>query len=185
MPRLVRSTLAAAMGVSVWPLVTPAQIGSNEMGCAAFVRPLAMMIERVIAERAPRHNLSCLDAAGLDNPPFPHGIESTERFGYGTDPDGDGFTDQMTRADVTAVSVFQATRAASGRAAPRSHCTRRERLWPSRVAFQWLPASEQNAAIEFLKSSGCAHPAHELWRRTKKGVINKACTTGNYVYDID
>jgi hypothetical protein len=48
-----------------------------------------------------------------------HGIQSTERFGHGTDPDGDGFVDEMTRADVTAVSVFQAALAVPGQVIPR------------------------------------------------------------------
>ena len=48
-----------------------------------------------------------------------HGIQATERFGVGTDPDGDGFVDEMTRADVTAVSVFQAALPAPGRVIPR------------------------------------------------------------------
>src|SRR5205823_11984995 len=47
-----------------------------------------------------------------------HGIQSTERFGIGTDPDGDGFVNEMTRADVTAVSLFQATLAVPGRVIP-------------------------------------------------------------------
>ena len=47
-----------------------------------------------------------------------HGIQSVERFGYGTDPDGDGFTNELTRADVTAVAVFQATMAVPGRVIP-------------------------------------------------------------------
>ena len=47
-----------------------------------------------------------------------HGIQSTERFGEGTDPDGDGFVDEMTRADVTAVSVWQATLPVPGRMIP-------------------------------------------------------------------
>src|SRR2546423_14833444 len=47
-----------------------------------------------------------------------HGIQSTERFGDDTDPDGDGFTNELTRADVTAVSVFQATMAVPGRVIP-------------------------------------------------------------------
>ena len=41
-----------------------------------------------------------------------HGIQSTERFGVDTDPDGDGFVNELTRADVTAVR--------SGR--PRCRC---------------------------------------------------------------
>jgi hypothetical protein len=48
-----------------------------------------------------------------------HGIQSTERFGRDTDPDGDGFTNEMTRADVTAVSVWQATLPVPGRVIPR------------------------------------------------------------------
>jgi cytochrome c peroxidase len=48
-----------------------------------------------------------------------HGIQPTERFGLGTDPDGDGFTNEMTRADVTAVSVWQATLQVPGRVIPR------------------------------------------------------------------
>lgn len=47
-----------------------------------------------------------------------HGIQSTERFGVGTDPDGDGFVNEMTRADVTAATIFQATMAVPGRVIP-------------------------------------------------------------------
>lgn len=38
-----------------------------------------------------------------------HGMQPSERFGAGADADGDGFVDELTRADITAVSVFQAT----------------------------------------------------------------------------
>ena len=48
-----------------------------------------------------------------------HGIQSTERFGLNTDPDGDGFKNELTRADVTAVTVWQATLQAPGRVIPR------------------------------------------------------------------
>lgn len=47
-----------------------------------------------------------------------HGIQSTERFGKGTDPDGDGVINELTRADMTAVCVFQATMAVPGRVIP-------------------------------------------------------------------
>jgi hypothetical protein len=43
---------------------------------------------------------------------------STERFGRNTDPDGDGFTNELTRADVTAVTLFQATLPVPGRVIP-------------------------------------------------------------------
>lgn len=48
-----------------------------------------------------------------------HGIQTTERFGRDTDPDGDGFMNEMTRADVTAVSLYQAAMAVPGRVIPR------------------------------------------------------------------
>lgn len=49
-----------------------------------------------------------------------HGIQSTERFGLNVDQDGDGFVNELTRADVTAVSLFQATLQVPGRVIPRN-----------------------------------------------------------------
>lgn len=49
-----------------------------------------------------------------------HGIQSTERFGINTDPDGDGFTNELTRADVTAVSIYQAGLQVPGRVIQRN-----------------------------------------------------------------
>lgn len=46
-----------------------------------------------------------------------HGIQPTERFGPG-DPDGDGFENEMTSADVTAATIFQAVMAVPGRVIP-------------------------------------------------------------------
>jgi hypothetical protein len=48
-----------------------------------------------------------------------HGIQSTERFGLDTDPDGDGVKNELTRADVTAVTVWQAALQAPGRVISR------------------------------------------------------------------
>src|SRR5258707_6242176 len=47
-----------------------------------------------------------------------HGIQSTERFGVDTDPDGDGVRNEMTRADVTALTLYQAAMAVPGRVIP-------------------------------------------------------------------
>ncbi len=49
-----------------------------------------------------------------------HGIQSSERFGKGIDADGDGFVDEMTRADVTAITLFQAQLAVPGRVIPNN-----------------------------------------------------------------
>ncbi len=48
-----------------------------------------------------------------------HGMQSAERFGNGADPDGDGFADELTRGDITAVTLFQATLPVPGRVIPR------------------------------------------------------------------
>jgi hypothetical protein len=44
-----------------------------------------------------------------------HGMQSEERFGIGADPDGDGFVNELTRADVTAATIFQITLPVPGR----------------------------------------------------------------------
>lgn len=49
-----------------------------------------------------------------------HGMQATERFGRETDPDGDGFTNEITRADVTATVLFQATLPAPGQVIPNN-----------------------------------------------------------------
>ena len=47
-----------------------------------------------------------------------HGMQSEERFGLGVDADGDGVVNELTTADLTAVSLFQATMAVPGRVIP-------------------------------------------------------------------
>jgi hypothetical protein len=44
-----------------------------------------------------------------------HGMQSEERFGLNTDPDADGFTNELTVADLTAISMYQATLPVPGR----------------------------------------------------------------------
>jgi Di-haem oxidoreductase, putative peroxidase len=47
-----------------------------------------------------------------------HGMQSEERFGIGVDEDGDGFVNELTRADITAVSIYQAALPVPGRVIP-------------------------------------------------------------------
>ncbi len=47
-----------------------------------------------------------------------HGMQSEERFGLGVDADGDGFANELTVADITAISMFQATMAVPGQVIP-------------------------------------------------------------------
>jgi len=48
-----------------------------------------------------------------------HGMQAEERFGVGVDADGDGFVNELTRADITAASVYQAVLPVPGRVIPR------------------------------------------------------------------
>jgi mono/diheme cytochrome c family protein len=47
-----------------------------------------------------------------------HGMQATERFGIETDPDGDGVVNELTRADITACALYQATLPVPSRAIP-------------------------------------------------------------------
>ncbi len=48
-----------------------------------------------------------------------HGMQSQERFGAGLDADGDGFVNEMTRADITAVALWQASLQVPGQVVPK------------------------------------------------------------------
>ena len=80
-----------------------------------------------------------------------HGIQTTERFGTG-DPDGDGYTTEMTRADVTAVSLYQATLAVPGRVIPRN----------PRIE---AAVRTGEAVFEQIGCAGCHTPSLALTRR--------------------
>ena len=47
-----------------------------------------------------------------------HGMQAEERVGSGLDQDGDGFVNELTRADITAATLFQAAMAVPGRVIP-------------------------------------------------------------------
>jgi cytochrome c peroxidase len=94
-----------------------------------------------------------------------HGIQSTERFGSATDPDGDGVVDELTRADVTAASIFQATLPIPGRVIPRD---------PDVEAAVWLGEQRFSA----IGCATCHVPAlpltNEGWIFTEPNPFNPA-----------
>jgi cytochrome c peroxidase len=65
-----------------------------------------------------------------------HGMQSVERFGLDTDPDGDGVVNELTVGDITAVTLFQAALNTPGRLLPanpvrRAAAERGEQLFAS------------------------------------------------------
>lgn len=92
-------------GVAGMPATSLASSGSNPPGLV--VRPFHQA-GRVVSLREFSNN------AFLHH----HGMETTERVGEDLDPDGDGFVNELTRADITAVSAFQAAMAVPGRVIP-------------------------------------------------------------------
>jgi hypothetical protein len=52
--------------------------------------------------------------------PHHHGMQPVERFGAGTDTDGDGVTDELSVGDITAATVYQAQLAVPGQVIPRN-----------------------------------------------------------------
>jgi len=69
-----------------------------------------------------------------------HGIQSTERFGVDTDPDGDGVKNEATRADVTALTVYQAVLAAPGRVIPNNPVIEKA-IWNGEQLFEKIGCS--------------------------------------------
>lgn len=69
-----------------------------------------------------------------------HGMQAEERFGIGVDADGDGVINELTTADITAVTLYQATLPVPGQVISRDPEIR---------------AAERNGAVVF-KKIGCA-----------------------------
>src|SRR5579883_312653 len=66
-----------------------------------------------------------------------HGMEPEERVGLGVDADGDGFVNELTRADITAAVLFQAAMAIPGRVIPKDS-TIRTAIWNGEQLFRTI-----------------------------------------------
>jgi len=75
-----------------------------------------------------------------------HGMQAEERFGLGTDPDGDGFVNELTVADLTAASIYQATLAVPGRVIPNDRAVEKANMVGERV-FHQIGCSSCHAAL--------------------------------------
>jgi hypothetical protein len=82
-----------------------------------------------------------------------HGMQTTERFGDGVDADEDGFVDELTRADVTAVSVWQATLQVPGRVIPSDREIERA-VWNGEQKFEAIGCSNCHVSALPLDDNG-------------------------------
>ena len=96
-----------------------------------------------------------------------HGMQSTERFGIGTDPDGDGVVNELTRADITACTLYQATLPVPTRVTPADSVLRQA-------------AQDGEKLFQQIGCASCHIPALPLdkrgWIYTEPGPYNP---TGN------
>jgi hypothetical protein len=108
-----------------------------------------------------------------------HGIQTSERFGVNTDPDGDGVKNELTRADVTAITLFEATLPVPGQVIPNDPDVERAVL-----------AGE--AVFDRIGCTACHVPALPLdqkgWVYSEPGPFNPSGTlqrTGARLLEVD
>jgi CxxC motif-containing protein (DUF1111 family) len=91
-----------------------------------------------------------------------HGMQSEERFGLNADPDGDGFTNELTTADLTAVSLFQATLSVPGRVIPNDPTVEHANLVGEAV-FNKIGCSTCHATLPLTANNNPGLPGQPGW----------------------
>jgi mono/diheme cytochrome c family protein len=91
-----------------------------------------------------------------------HGMQAEERFGLGADPDGDGFANELTTADLTAVSMYQATLAVPGRVIPNDPAVERANLRGEAV-FSQTGCATCHATLTLTSSNNPGLPGQPGW----------------------
>jgi cytochrome c553 len=91
-----------------------------------------------------------------------HGMQSEERFGLNTDPDGDGVVNELTVADLTAVSMFQATLAVPGRVIPNDPAVERANLVGEAV-FDKIGCATCHATLSLTSNNNPGLPGQPGW----------------------
>jgi hypothetical protein len=81
-----------------------------------------------------------------------HGMQSEERFGLNADPDGDGFANELTVADLTAVSMYQATLSVPGRVIPNDRAVEQANLM-GEAAFNKIGCATCHATLPLTSSN--------------------------------
>ena len=91
-----------------------------------------------------------------------HGMQSEERFGLNTDPDGDGFTNELTTADLTAVTIFQATLPVPGRVIPNDPAIERANL-VGEALFNKIGCASCHATLPLNADNNPGLPGQPGW----------------------
>ena len=91
-----------------------------------------------------------------------HGMQAEERFGLNADPDGDGFSNELTVADLTAVSLFQATMAVPGRVIPNDPAVEHANLLGEAV-FDQIGCASCHATLPLTSNSNPGLPGQPGW----------------------
>jgi mono/diheme cytochrome c family protein len=91
-----------------------------------------------------------------------HGMQAEERFGLNADPDGDGFTNELTTADLTAVSLFQAALSVPGRVIANDPAVERANLMGEAV-FNKIGCATCHATLPLTSNNNPGLPGQPGW----------------------
>ena len=105
-----------------------------------------------------------------------HGIQAEERFGLGIDADGDGFVNELTTADVTAVTLYQIALNVPGRVIPKDLEVRAAILAGEQIFSQVGCAICHVPALPLTNNNNPGAPGQPGWIYTEPSPYNP--TTG-------
>jgi len=91
-----------------------------------------------------------------------HGMQAEERFGLNADPDGDGVTNELTTADLTAVSLFQATLPVPGRVIPNDPAVEQANL-RGEALFDKIGCATCHATLPLTSGNNPGLPGKSGW----------------------
>src|SRR5262249_52450901 len=105
-----------------------------------------------------------------------HGIQAEERFGLGVDADGDGFTNELTVADITAVTLFQVTLNVPGQVIPSDPIVRQAIVAGQQLFKKVGCTSCHIPALPLTSANNPGAPGQPGWVYTEPSPFNP--TTG-------
>jgi hypothetical protein len=102
-----------------------------------------------------------------------HGMQSEERFGLGADPDGDAFVNELTTADLTAVSLYQATLAVPGRVIPNDPAVEQANL-AGEALFNQIGCATCHATLPLTSNNNPGLAGKPAWIYSEPNPYNPA-----------